>query len=89
MYLLNHAVEGLVVGTLFSVNQPLIDVFLFNTQTAKEYIAVGPFDEGEARGQGSLLTHSTGDPGFVGDGLRFHPAAHWHPPPLYFLFTGR
>lgn len=31
-------------------------------QTAKEHIAVGPFDEGEARGQGSLLTHSTGDP---------------------------
>ena len=43
MYLLNHAVEGLVVGTLFLVNKPLIDVFLFNTPNSKGTHRCGPF----------------------------------------------
>lgn len=35
MYPFNHAVEGLVVRTLLLVNQPLINVFLFNTPNNK------------------------------------------------------
>ena len=75
VYRLNHAVESLVVGTLFLVNQPLIDVFLFNTPNNKGTHCCGALLMKVRVGVkvDSWLT-LPGDPRQVGDGLRFSPS---------------